>query len=53
MHSRIDIDGNLQCHAVDDELHCQVLAVSSDAVPEGRAGSIVLAELVDQVPQDY
>lgn len=45
--------GYLQGHAVDDELHCEVLSVGGDAVPDGRASSVVLAELVDQVPHDW
>jgi hypothetical protein len=47
------ICGCLQGHGIDNELHCQVLAIGRDAVLEGRAGSIVLAELVDQVPHDF
>jgi len=49
---RLGVCGNLQGHAIDDELHGEVLSVGGDAVPDGRAGSVVLAELVDQVPQD-
>jgi len=44
--------GYLQGHAVDDELHGEVLSVGGHAVPDGRTGGVVLAELVDQIPQD-
>ena len=44
--------GDLQGHSVDDELHGEVLSIGGHAVPDGWAGGVVLAELVDQVPQD-
>lgn len=44
---------DLQGHGVNDELHGQELAVSGDTVGvEVGAGIVVLAVLVDQVPQD-
>jgi hypothetical protein len=43
---------NLQCHALDDELHREVLSVGCNAALESRASSVILAELVDQVPHD-
>jgi hypothetical protein len=43
---------NLQCHAFDDELHREVLSVGCNAALESRASSVILAELVDQVPHD-
>lgn len=43
---------DLQSHALDDKLHREVLSVSCNAAPESRASSVVLAEFVDQVPQD-
>ena len=49
---RLGVRGYLQGHAIDDELHGEVLAVGRDAVPDGRASGVVLAELVDQVPHD-
>jgi hypothetical protein len=49
---KLGVCGYLQGHSVDDELHGEVLSVGGDAVPDGRASGVVLAELVDQVPQD-
>jgi hypothetical protein len=43
---------NLQSHAFNDELHREVLSISRNAALESRASSVVLAELVDQVPHD-
>jgi hypothetical protein len=48
----LGVCGYLQGHAVDDELHGEVLSIGGDAVANGRASSVVLAELVDQVPHD-
>lgn len=47
-----DLVIDLQGHAVNDELHGEVFAVSWDAVAEGWLGSIILAVFVDQVPED-
>jgi hypothetical protein len=43
---------NLQGHAFNNELHREVLSISRNAALESRASSVVLAELVDQVPHD-
>lgn len=45
--------GYLQRHAVDNELHSEVLSVGGHAVLECRLGGVVLAVLVDEVPQDF
>lgn len=50
--AKFGVCGYLQSHAIDDELHGEVLSVGRDTVPDGRTSSVVLAELVDQVPQD-
>ena len=50
---KLGVCGYLQGHSVDDELHGEVLSVGGDAVPDGRASGVVLAELVDQVPHDW
>lgn len=49
---KLGFGGYLQGHAIDDELHGEVLSVGGHAVADGRASSVVLAELVDQVPHD-
>jgi hypothetical protein len=43
---------DLQSHAFNDELHREVFPVSCNAALESRASSVVLAELVDEVPHD-
>lgn len=43
----------LECHALNNKLHGEVLSIGGNAVAESRAGGVVLAKLVDEVPQDY
>ena len=43
---------DLQSHGIKDDLQGEVLAIGGDTVLEDWAGIVVLAVLVDQVPED-
>lgn len=43
--------GDLQSHAVQHELHREVLSISGDTVAQRRARGVILAVLVDEVPE--